>query len=157
MSMRHKYLILVLSFFLCALLPLSAQKNSDKKQFDIEKFKKEKAQFLTKEMELNDTEVKTFIPLVNELMDKKFELSKSARKENRAIRSKQDKTETDYEKMVESSFEQRTKELQLDKEYHAKFKKILSAEKIYKYYKAETKFMRNMVGNNKNKSSSAKK
>lgn len=155
--MKHKCLLLVLSFFLLALMPLSAQKSSNKKHFDIDKFKKEKAQFLTKEIGLTDSESKTFIPLVNELMDRKVQINRTIRGEIRDIRNKKDKSEADYEKLIEAAYEIRTKELELDKEYYIKLRKILPAEKIYKYQRAETKFMRKMVGNYKSKADSSKK
>jgi len=147
-----------MSLFLFTLMPLSAQQGeNNRKKFDIEKFKKEKAEFLSKEIGLTDMEAKAFIPLVNELVDKKFQLNKSIRGEIKPLRSKKGKTEADYKKLIEASYELRIKELELDKEYYIKFQKVLSAEKIYKYQKAETKFMRNMVGNHKSRSNSANK
>lgn len=155
--MAYKQFILIVSLFLFTLMPLSAQQGNSKKQFDIEKFKKEKAEFLSKEIGLTDMEAKAFIPLVNELIDKKFQLNKSIRGETKSLRSKKERTDADYKKMIEASYDLRTKELELDKEYYIKFQKVLPAEKIYKYQRAETKFMRNMVGNYKSRSNSAKK
>lgn len=141
--MPHRYTLIVV-LFLMGLLPLSAQQEK-KSSFDVEKFKHRKAEFIKKEMGLTDSEAKAFIPLMTELLDKKVQLHRSIRNEIRSIRTKEDKSDADYNTLIDANLEIRTKELQLDKEYFVKFKKVLSPEKIYKYQRAESKFMREVV------------
>lgn len=124
--------------FVMTLLPLSAQHA----HFDVDEFKKKKAEYIIKEVGLTEAEAKAFIPLSNELLDKRFELNHNVRSVNRQIRGKDRKTDADYTRMIESSFDLRAKELELEKEYYLKFKKVLSPEKLYKYQRAESKFMK---------------
>lgn len=152
--MKHKYILVIITVLFMNLMPTMAQ---EKKQFDIQKFKETRAEFIITEVGLTESESKVFIPLVNELIDKRFELNRSMKMEGRELKNKKDKTNTDYDKYIQAGFNNRTKELELDKEYYEKFKKVLSPEKIYKYHRAENKFMRNMVGQQKNKSQSSKK
>lgn len=136
-----------------AVTPLFAQH----RHFDVDDFKKKKAEYIIKEVGLTDDEAKAFIPLSNELLDKRFELNHNIRSKNRQIREKSKKTDTDYTHMIESSFDLRAKELDLEKEYYQKFKKVLSPEKIYKYQKAESKFMKETFNKNGQKGRQGRK
>lgn len=131
--------------FALTLFPLSAQQH---RHFDVDEFKKKKAEYIIKEVGLTEAEAKAFIPLCNELLDKRFELNHNVRSKNRQIREKKERTDADYTQMIESSFDLRAKELELEKEYYQKFRKVLSAEKIYKYQRAESKFMKEAFNKN---------
>lgn len=135
-------MLTVFSYF-----PLSAQDQDQppRGKFDIEGFKKKKADFIIENVGLTDSEAKAFIPLTNELMDKRFELNRAIRKESRELRNKSNKTNADYERLLDASSTAKIKEAQLEQEYLQKFKKVLSAEKIYKYKQAEAQYMKDMV------------
>jgi len=141
--MKHKLILLLSFFLLIAVMPVLGQNNRHK-HFDVDKFKKERAEYIIREVGLTDAEAKSFIPLADELMDKRFELNHNVRSKARQIREKKAKTDQDYTEMLESGFDLRIKEVELDKEYYQKFKKILSPEKIYKFQRAESKFMKEM-------------
>jgi Spy/CpxP family protein refolding chaperone len=102
-------------------------------------------------MGLTQTESQAFWPLCNELQEKKFELNRSMRGELRAIYKdlKAGKTvsEADYDKVINLNFETKIKEAELEKTYYEKFRKILPADKVFKYQRAEQKFARKMFGN----------
>ncbi|WP_165020557.1 MULTISPECIES: hypothetical protein [unclassified Dysgonomonas] len=138
--MKTKNILLILAFFL-SLTSINAQRTGEKKEFDVTKFKEQKAEFLKKELNLTDAEMKGFIPLVNEFMDKKFEINKTTRDESRQLRRATNKTEADYKKAIENYLDTREKEVILEKEYYQKFKAVLPAEKLFKYQRAEQKFM----------------
>lgn len=140
---KFKYTLLTLLLLLSCNIQLSAQKNA----FDINDFKKKKAEFIIKKTGLTDAEAKAFIPITNELMDKRFEINREVRKNVRELRKKNNKTEADYERLINESTEAKLKEAQLNKEYLVKFKKVLSAEKIYKYLQAEEDFMKQTLSN----------
>lgn len=146
--MKTKNLYILLLFVLMSSFSyLSAQKKS----FDVEGFKQKKAEFIIKETGMTDAEAKAFIPLSNELMDKKFEINRESRTQARALRKKENKTEADYATLIDEMADAKIKEAQLNKEYLQKFKKILSAQKIYKYQQAEAEFMKQMVDNRSNR------
>lgn len=117
------------------------------RSFDLEKFKEERAQYFIREIGLTPTEAKIFIPLCNELMEKKFQINRSVRSDVNEIRQQDRLTDRDYIKITDDAVEVKLKEALLEKEYHQKFKKILPPEKLYKYQIAELKFMRRVVRN----------
>lgn len=150
--MKRKHILLLLAIIVANLLPAVAQ---NKNKFDLQAFKERKAKFIATEANLTASEEKAFTPLMNELMDKRFELNREIRRQSRYLKNKKDKTDADYTSYIELEYKNKVKELELDKEYYDKFKKILSPEKIYKSQKAENKFLKEVVNQNraKNKSS----
>ncbi len=145
--MKSKNILLLFFFSLCILSPTFAQKKS----FDIEAFKKKKADFIIQTVGLTDAEAKTFIPLANELLDKRFEINRDMRRNARDIRKKESISNADYERIINEAAEVKLKEALLDKEYLQKFKLVLSAEKIYKYQQAEADFMKQMIDKRHNR------
>lgn len=139
--MKSKSILLSLLFIICCF----SQSFAQKKPFDIDDFKKKKAEFIIQKVGLTDAEVKTFIPLANELMDKRFEINREVRTNMRETRKKENKTNADYERLINDNVDSKLREAQLNKEYLQKFKQVLSAEKIYKYQQAEADFMRQMI------------
>lgn len=148
-DMIRKYFLLFV-LFVMVLFPLSAQQQSSHKEFNIEKFKQKRASFMVSEVGLTDAQAKLFVPIINELLDKRFELNRIARHQSRQLRNKKNKSNSDYEMLLNLKFEVRQKELNLEKEYYDKMKKVVSAEKVYKYQLAESKFMKNMIREHRN-------
>lgn len=155
--MQNKNILLLVVLSLFSYFPLSAQENSSHGNFDIEAFKKKRAEFIIEKADLTEAEAKAFIPLTNELMDKRFELNRAIRKESRELRKKDKKTSADYERLLDASSAAKIKEAQLEQEYLQKFKKVLSAEKIYKYKQAEAEYMKEMINNRSDKGRSRRK
>ena len=118
------------------------QKKGYKKHFEREVFETKRNAFITAEVGLTPEEAAQFIPLCNELRQKKFELGRDCRKLNRIIQRQKEPTDADYEKVIDANLAYDIEEVQLNKEYFEKFKKILSPQKIFKYMKAERKFVR---------------
>jgi len=151
--MRNK--IVLLLFLLCSFtVAVNGQgRNEENRQhnhkFNYEQFKQKKAKYIKKEVGLTEDEAKAFLPLTDELMAKKFTLNKELRKAARALREKKDRTDDDFDSLVKQTLDVRIKEAQLEKEYYQKFKKVLSAEKIYKYQNAERKFVKEVVDKDK--------
>lgn len=148
-------LILLLSLLFSLSITVNGQNRGNSNQhrnehkINYEQFKQKKAEYIKKEVGLTESEAKAFLPLTDQLMQKKFELNKDLRKEVRELKNKKDKTDSDYESIVKKSLDIRIKEAELEKEYYQKFRKILSAEKIFKYQNAERKFMKKTVEKDK--------
>lgn len=119
--------------------------NSAKKKFDVDEFKRQRREFIVKEVGLTKAEADKFFPLSDELLDKKYELNRAIRTEARGLREKGNGTQAEYEVLVDNILDMHIKETELEKEYYQKFKKVLSAEKLYKYHRAEKQFMRKTV------------
>lgn len=121
---------------------LAQDRKNDRKHFDKEAFEARRNAFITAEVGLTPEEAAEFIPLCDELRKRKFEAGRESRKLSKGLRKKENPTVAEYEEAVEKSLEAEVEEARLEKEYYAKFKRILSAEKIYKYRDAEMKFYR---------------
>jgi len=141
----------ILLFLSAAFLSADAQQgqgNQHRKRFNLEEYKQQRNTFLIKEVGLTDDEAKQFLPMSDELMTKKYELNKEVRKEAKVLMSKTTTTQAEYEVLLNKVLDLRIKEAELEKEYYQKFKKVLSAEKLYKYHRAEMKFTKSIVRDN---------
>lgn len=142
--MKNKLIILIFLFSFS--LTLSAQQEEDKRREDFEKFKAQRTEYISKEMNLTPEQSKAFWPLCDELQQKKFQLNKELREQLRKIYQKgktgTKATDDDYEKIVSLSADTKIKEAELDKEYIEKFKTVVSFEQILKYQRAEMHFAR---------------
>lgn len=136
--------ILPVNFFI-----LSAQNVQDRKM-NMADYEKRKKEYVTKEAGLTRDEANKYFPLSNELTQKKFELHKSHRDKVQRIKDNSNISDEEYRKMLEDDVEVRLKEAALDKEYAAKFEKVLSPEKLYKAQQAERDFIQREVTNFRN-------
>lgn len=137
--------IIVLIIMVLVMSSLQAQKRDQ--PFDVEKHHKEQADFFAKELSLTDTEKAAFVPLMQDYIHARFELNKEVRDAARELMKQQTKTEADYQKVIDMGLEAKIKEAELQKEYFKKFGKVLPAEKIFKYNRAERKFMQRALNN----------
>jgi len=139
-------IIVLFSVLLLFSLPSEAQ-NRDRNNsradhdFNREEFIAKRNVFLKEKMELTTEESAVFIPLDNELLQKKFEVGRDCRRFEREMRKKQERTDEEYQKLLKCREEVKMSRDQLDREYLDKFKKIVSAEKILKYQNADKAFM----------------
>ena len=146
--MRVIFLSIFATFSILLSTSALAQKDKgDQKRFDKEAFDAKRNAFITAEIGLTPEEAAEFIPMTDELRKKKFEAGRESRKLSKEINQKRKNgeipTDAEYEAAVSKSLEAEIEEARLEKEYYEKFKRILSAEKIYKYRKAEAKFLQN--------------
>ncbi len=144
-------IFLVTFVAISVLLPvsLSAQNNNNPgRTFDREAFIAKRNAFITSEMGLTPEEAALFIPLCNELRQKKFEVGNDCRKLSRELdKRKNSITDAEYLKTIDECLEVGIKEAELEKEYYSQFKKILPPAKLYKYREAEFKFARYFMRN----------
>lgn len=135
--------IILYIFALCLIAPLTevgAQETKKHKSFDREAFESKRSAFITAEIGLTPEEAAAFIPLCNELQQKKFEVGKECRKRNWDIHKKGNASTDEYNEAMDACLNSCIKEAELEKEYYDKFRKILSPEKLFKYKGAEIKF-----------------
>lgn len=141
-----KFFIVCLSALLMLSLQSAAQgkghghPKGERKSFDKEDFMAKRNVYITDKVALTAEEAAVFIPLDNELMQKKFEAGRECHKIERQLRDKKDKNDEDCDKLLKCREEMKEKRDKLDKEYLEKFKKVLSAEQILKYQSADRDF-----------------
>ena len=157
--MKKRWILLFLLGLINMNSFLSAQ-YAQKKRAEFEALKEKRVAFISKAMELSREEGNAFWPLYNELQEKKFELNRQLRKTiyEFAKSEKEGKkhTESEYKNIANLSVQAGINEAKLDEEYVAKFSKVISYEKIYRYQQAEVQFARQML-NQRRDSDSEKK
>lgn len=142
--MKKISIIIVLAMTMGAVATFAQQKEH-RHTFDVEKHHQEQADYYAKELNLTDEERKAFIPLMEEYIHARFELNREVRVAGRELMKKETKTSADYQKVIDLGLDVRIKEATLQKEYYQKFGKVLPAEKVLKYHRAEKKFMQRAV------------
>ena len=142
--MRKRTLFILIMVAVTSIF-LTVMAQDDKGKFDREAFMAKRNAYITASAGLTADEAAAFIPIENEMQRKKFEIGRDCRKLARRSRSKEGLTEEEQQKLVDCTTETRLKEAKLEKEYHEKFKRILSVEKLYKYQEAEARFMREFM------------
>lgn len=97
--------------------------------------------FITKKLDLTPEEAQKFWPVYNQYSDKIGELRKKRRQDNRDTKQKFDEmSDKEVEAAVDNEMIFRQKELDVQKEYHSKFKSVLPMKKVAKLYAAEEQF-----------------
>jgi len=108
--------------------------------------KKEKVEsmriaFITQKLDLTPEEAPKFWPVYNELQKKREELRRKKHGEGKKMKPSLDSlTDKEIEKLVDDEIALRQKKLDLQKEYHSKFKSVLPIKKVAKLYRAEEQF-----------------
>jgi len=133
---------LALLIFTCVLtMGLYAQdkpKQDEARKQWWEDMKAKRAAYYTEKIGLTSNEAQLFWPVFNELQDRKWKLhmQMSAQFHN-GKNDDQGRPIIDFAKVNDELIRIKVSEANLDKVYHEKFKKILSPEKLFRYYGAE--------------------
>ena len=137
--MKIRYFITLAACLFC--IATFAQKKSQQTE---PKFRSKQQAYMSKKAGLTQEESEKFFPLYFEFQDKKKEINKEAWKVAKEGR-KPETTEKEYEEIIDKFFDNQETIAKLEKEYIKKYRKILSAKKVYMVYWAERKFTRNML------------
>lgn len=147
--MKKISIIALFAMLWVSVVSVNAQRGEHRHSFDVEKHHQEQADFFVKELGLTEAEKEAFIPLMQDYVHARFALNKEVRQAGRDLRMKDERTDADYQKVIDLGLEAKIKEAALQKEYYQKFGKVLSAEKVLKYHRAEKKFMQRAVRHHK--------
>lgn len=152
----------IVILLLCALilpvhfLVLTAQVSPNRKM-NMADYEKRKREYVTKEAGLTQDEAGKYFPLSNELTQKKFILHRDHRDKMQKIKETRNISDEEYKRMLEDDVDTKLKEAALDKEYAAKFEKVLSPEKLFKAQRAERDFIQKEVTNFRNEGKSGRR
>jgi hypothetical protein len=135
-------LIILLIFSGAAIAQESPQKQ---KKPNKEKIKAMKISFLTNKLDLTPEEAQQFWPIYNEYENKKEALRKEKRMDKRPKGEDTKLSDDEIDQRMDNYFKIRQKELDLDKEYHAKFKTVIPIKKVGKLYLAQEEFKRELL------------
>ena len=132
--MRIPFFLLLAALF----FTVSAQAQRGQR---LERIKAYRVAIFTEVLELTETEAQGFWPLYNELQDKR----KALGAEMHLNEDIDDMTDKEIEAHIQKRFENEQKELNLNKEYFEKFKKVLPLRKVAKIPMAERRFREALV------------
>ena len=108
-----------------------------------ERMKAHKIAYITEKLDLTPEEAQVFWPVYNELETKLHEIREANRPDKK--KDPESMTDAEVEEMVIQRFEFKQKELNLEKEYHEKYKQVLPTKKVAALYKAEQSFRRELL------------
>jgi len=140
--------IFLLTFFVAVLfnmIEISAQGQQGNRQILGNDFWERRNQFISAEVGLTSDEASKFFPIENEFKQKIFEVGRECRRLTRESQQKQKMTDAEYLKLIDCYLDNRIKEVQIEKEYYEKFKKVINPVKLYKYHEADAKFSRELI------------
>lgn len=143
-QVRLAVLLLTLTAFtLPAQPPPPDPDKMDERREEIETMK---IGFITKKLDLSSEEAKTFWPVYNKFQDELETIRKQRRNDMRDLRENiKDLNDKDAEKLIDNEIVSRQKELDVMKNYHAQFKKILPVKKVLMLYRSEEEFKRELL------------
>jgi hypothetical protein len=142
---KHFVILLLIVAILCSIVGMSAQTQTGNRQSAGTEFWERRNSFIIAEIGISTDDAAKFIPLENEFKQKMLEVGRDCRTLSRESQNKQKMSDAEYMKLIDCYLDTRNKEVQLEKEYFERFKRILSPEKIYKYQEADAKFSRELV------------
>lgn len=103
-----------------------------------EDMKAKRAAYYTEKICLTSNEAQLFWPVFNELQEKKWKLHQQmSAKFYNVKKDEHGRPIFDYAKINDELIRNKVQEANLEKIYHERFKKILSPEKLFRYYGAE--------------------
>lgn len=136
--------LLVLWVVICGFVPVLWAADGCNQRLSPTEFRAKQKAYIMEKAGLTKEEAAKFFPIYFELQDKKKELNEKAWG---LIRKGKDEktTEAQYNEIMEGVYDTRIASDSLEKTYFGRFKKVLSAKKLYLVQKAEMRFHRELL------------
>lgn len=145
-----KKLISILLSVSIAAVALAQAPDAGKKakghQMDFEKLKAERVAFITSEVGLTSSEAEAFWPIYNRIEAEQKELMMSERKAFMALNKALASGEGDVSALLDSYLDAKAKNVNIHALNVKEYKKVLSVEKVAKFFTCEEKFRRQQIG-----------
>lgn len=143
--------ILTALMLFCALVCANAQ--TDLKNMTEQEFRKQKQEYLIKELALTQEEAKEFFPLYEKFQKEK----KHIYDENQSLMDRADIAgEEEYRQIINRLLDLQIMSDELEKKYYNEFSKILSYRQLFRLNKAEASFQKYLLKEMSRRSSKAK-
>ena len=139
-----KKLTLLAWLFTFVLVSAHAQDQNRHRNFDINKFHERKWEFMMSEVKLSPAEMSLVKPVFLNYEKNGWELHRQPRDLFRKTRNGT-MTEKDYSELNDKMINMEIKRSQYLREYHMKLRKLLKPETLFKYYRAEKSFERQLL------------
>ncbi len=136
---RNIFTIIVMYVALAA----SAQSVHNGNKAKLDQYRTQKVAFFTQKLQLTPDEAQVFWPVYNQYEKKKIDLLREIKKTGEELRAPAvNMSAKDFEKMADEFVDLKVKQAALLQEYHVRFKTILPSEKLWKLYRTEEQFNR---------------
>lgn len=139
-----KKFLLLLLLIVAMVVPAAAHSEGGKPDGKkLKELREYKLKYIAQEIDLTEQQRDKFIEIYDSKMNAlkaNFERQRSAEK-----KLKGDLSESECKKQMEIISDCKLNDVRIDKEYDAKFEKVLSAKQIYKMKEAEEKFRKKMM------------
>lgn len=142
-----KRIILSTIVILLAATIVTAQK---KRSFSRVEYRNKQKEFIIKQAKLTTDESEAFFPIFFELQEKKHAINSEAHKKV-GIKKGEETTEEQYILLVNEYAEAKIRIAELEKEYIAKYLKIIPAKKVLSVQRAEEQFQKEILKQMTNK------
>lgn len=143
--------ILTALMLFCASVCANAQ--TDLKNMTEQEFRKQKQEYLIKELALTQEEAKEFFPLYEKFQKEK----KQIYDENQSLMDRADIAgEEEYRQIINRLLDLQIMSDELEKKYYNEFSKILSYRQLFRLNKAEASFQKYLLKEMSRRSSKAK-
>jgi|WetSurMetagenome_2_1015567.scaffolds.fasta_scaffold459266_1 hypothetical protein len=146
---RYTYItFLILALITNSLGAENRNSNDNARKQLWEDMKAKRAAYYSERIGLTADEAQVFWPVYNELQNKKDKLHRAMSDQFRnAKKDINGRKVFDFTKATDDMINLRLQDATLDKTYHAKFKRILSPEKLFRYYDAERNWANHLLKN----------
>lgn len=141
--MKNIRLNIILVLMLSLFFSLQAQENR-RGSFDVNTFHENKWKFMMDEVSLSPVEVEAVKPIFLEYEKKNWELHNQIRQLFHQTRNG-NMSEKDYRELNDKMINNEIKRSQYLREYHLKLRKLLNPETLFKYYRAEKSFEKQLL------------
>lgn len=140
-----KKLILMAIMVMAAVAPSALAQGKNERQQWMSEMRQYKRAYLAKELDLTKEQQNKFFPLYEAMEDECGRLDEDTRLMERRIADAKDATDLEYEKAADTMYETKVRQAEIEKEYAAKFKDVLSAKQYFNLKEADRKFARDMM------------
>ncbi len=139
-------LLLVLACISSAAIAQETDRMGKRRHFSPEEFQARQQAYITEKADLSQKEADAFFPLYFEMQKKKFDLERNVRKGIKRG-SKERMSEEQCAEFVNSMADVKIEVAKLEKEYTAKYLKVIPACKLLDIQRAEMSFQRDLMKN----------
>ena len=145
-SIKGSIIGLAVLMMLAIALNASAQPGPKGNQSQKDKIEAQRIAFITDRLDLTPAEAQVFWPIYNEYDAKRKELRWTYHKAPEGMEKPiEEMTEKEALEVVDNQIIEAQKMLDLRKEYHGKFKAVLSAKKVMLLYESEREFQKQLI------------
>lgn len=144
--MKHFNYLIVILFVVGQAFIVPANAQEENKESRIERLKSQKVAFLTERIGLSAEDAQKFWPVYNEMSEKMDQLWKEKMSNiDKLYLSDSELNASEKEIAVDNYINYEVEKARVEKQYHERFKKILTIDQVIKLYGAEHEFKKKML------------